>query len=34
MPDHEGNFKPLSAANRGSIGFSQVQVPEFRSVPH
>src|SRR5450755_2910734 len=34
MPDHEGNFKPLSAARRGSIGFSHPQVPEFRSLPH
>src|ERR1043165_6963999 len=34
VPVQEGNFKPLSAARRGSMGFSQVQVPVFRSIPH
>jgi len=34
MPDHEGNFKSLSAASRGSIGFSHLQVLELRSAPH
>src|SRR5262245_62450051 len=34
VPAHEGIFKPLSAARRGSMGGSQVQLAVFRSIPH